>query len=60
VRHAPLDESIDVENPCTFVGHVDHFKGHRLIGTGNGERCSGEIKQMVSGRLRSPQYDQQS
>lgn len=47
VRHAPPDVSIDVANPCTFTGYIEHFKGHRLVGTGDGDQCGVEIRKML-------------
>lgn len=45
--HAPPDESMDVENPCSFAGHVENFKGHRLIGSGRADECGEKIRRML-------------
>jgi len=47
VRGAPVDEEVDLENPCTFIGHIEYFKGYRLVGTGQAERCAVEIRRML-------------
>lgn len=47
VRDAPVDGDVDIDNPCTFVGHVEQFKGYRLLGTGKADECAKEIRRML-------------
>ena len=31
LRHIPAHEDITVENPCTFVGHVEEHRGKQNV-----------------------------
>ncbi|CAM9318790.1 unnamed protein product, partial [Discosporangium mesarthrocarpum] len=42
---------LEVFNPCSFVGHVEVWKGHRLVGTGNHLLCEEAMKGVLWGTV---------